>query len=133
MAIGGRAKKVDALPMSLPRWLTASFGPLGPVCRLGLSTRGSGALGVDDVLAALERGVNFLNWCGTPDGLSTTVVELGPRRPSAVVCVQFEARTAGDATRELERILTTLRTDYVDILTFYYVEEQAEWEQIIGP
>ena len=47
-------------------------------------------------------------------------------------CVQFEARTAGDATRELERILTTLRTDYVDILTFYYVEEQAEWERTLA-
>jgi predicted aldo/keto reductase-like oxidoreductase len=26
-----------------------------------------------------------------------------------------------------------LRTDYVDVLTFYYVEEPAEWQQIIGP
>ena len=34
---------------------------------------------------------------------------------------------------ELARILRELRTDYVDVLTFYYVEEAAEWQQIIGP
>src|SRR5207248_7594593 len=26
-----------------------------------------------------------------------------------------------------------LRSDYVDVLTFYYVEEPDEWQQIIGP
>jgi aryl-alcohol dehydrogenase-like predicted oxidoreductase len=29
--------------------------------------------------------------------------------------------------------LAQLRTDYIDVLTFYYVEERAEWQQIIGP
>src|SRR5262249_60937647 len=41
-------------------------------------------------------------------------------------------RTADDAGRELDQILRTLGTDYVDVLTFYYVEEEAEWQQIIG-
>jgi predicted aldo/keto reductase-like oxidoreductase len=50
-----------------------------------------------------------------------------------MVCVQFEARTAADAKSELPRVLQELHTDYVDILTFYYVEEEAEWQQIIGP
>src|SRR5262249_25942684 len=101
--------------------LTASFGRLGPVCRLGLATRGSGHLTPADVHHALERGVNFLNWCGTPDALSRTVAELGPRRRKVIVCVQFEARTAPDAEREFRQILRELRTDYVDVLTFYYV------------
>ncbi|HYT95548.1 MAG TPA: aldo/keto reductase [Gemmataceae bacterium] len=113
--------------------LTATFGSLGPVCRLGLATRGSGNLDTADVWHALERGVNFLNWCGHLDALSRTVAELGPRRREVVVCVQFEARTADDAKRELEQILLELGTDYVDVLTFYYVEEVAEWRQIIGP
>ena len=30
-------------------------------------------------------------------------------------------------------ILRELNSDYVDVLTFYYVEEAAEWQQIIGP
>jgi predicted aldo/keto reductase-like oxidoreductase len=50
-----------------------------------------------------------------------------------VVCVQFEARTAKDAGVELGRILCELGTDYVDVLTFYYVEAQAEWEEITAP
>jgi predicted aldo/keto reductase-like oxidoreductase len=104
-----------------------------PLCRLGLATRGNTSLMPDDVLFAVERGVNFLNWCGVPDGLSTAVANLGARRSEVVVCVQFEARTAADARSELNQILRQLHSDYVDVLTFYYVEEPAEWEQIAGP
>ena len=50
-----------------------------------------------------------------------------------MVCVQFEARTADDARAELAGVLRELRTDYVDVLTFYYVEAQAEWDEIAGP
>jgi predicted aldo/keto reductase-like oxidoreductase len=115
----------------LPPSLIAPFGRLGAVCRLGLATRGGG-LTPDDIHHALDRGVNFLNWCGSPDALSRTVAELGPRRREVVVCVQFEARTAEDGKRELEQLLAELNTDYVDALTFYYVEELEEWRQIIG-
>jgi len=104
-----------------------------PLCRLGLATRGTNRLTPDDVRLALDRGVNFLNWCGNPDGLSETIADLGPRRREVMVCVQFEARTADDAKTELAGILRELRTNYVDVLTFYYVEEAAEWQQIIGP
>src|SRR5207253_990704 len=82
---------------------------------------------------AIARGINFLNWCGVPDALSETVAALGPRRRGVFVCVQFEARTAKDAAVELERLLQELRTDYIDLLTFYYVEAPAEWQEIIGP
>jgi aryl-alcohol dehydrogenase-like predicted oxidoreductase len=104
-----------------------------PLCRLGLATRGTNHLTPADFRFALDRGVNFLNWCGSPDGLSETIASLGPRRRGVMVCVQFEARTADDARAELAGILRELRTEYVDVLTFYYVEEAAEWEQIVGP
>jgi predicted aldo/keto reductase-like oxidoreductase len=104
-----------------------------PLCRLGLATRGTNRLTPADVRLALDRGVNFLNWCGNPDGLSQTIAELGPRRHEVMVCVQFEARTADDARAELAGILRELRTDYVDVLTFYYVEQAEEWRQIIAP
>jgi len=104
-----------------------------PLCRLGLATRGGNHLAVDDIHRALERGINFLNWCGSPDALSRAIAGLGPRRRDVVVCVQFEARTAADARTELEQILRELHTDYVDVLTFYYVEEQAEWDQLTAP
>jgi predicted aldo/keto reductase-like oxidoreductase len=104
-----------------------------PICRLGLATRGNTHLTPADIHHALGRGVNFLNWCGTPDALSQTIAELGPRRPEVMVCVQFEARTADEAASEFDQILRALRTDHVDVLTFYYVEEAAEWQQIAGP
>jgi predicted aldo/keto reductase-like oxidoreductase len=104
-----------------------------PVCRLGLATRGNTGLTTDDVGHAVECGINFLNWCGAADGLSDFIAALGRRRSEVALCVQFEARTATDARDEFEHILTELHTDYIDVLTFYYVEERAEWEQIIGP
>jgi predicted aldo/keto reductase-like oxidoreductase len=119
--------------MSAQFSLTATFGPLGPVCRLGLATRGTGGLSEADVLHALDRGINFLNWCGQPDALSQAVAGLGSRRREVIVCVQLEARTAAEAEAELAGQLRELNTDFVDVLTFYYVEEAAEWEEIIGP
>lgn len=106
---------------------------MNSVCRLGLATRGDNKLQPRDIHQAMERGVNFLNWCGVPDALSKTISELGAQREEVTVCVQFEARTAVDAQRELEKILRELRSDYVGVLTFYYVEAAAEWQQIIGP
>jgi aryl-alcohol dehydrogenase-like predicted oxidoreductase len=111
-----------------------------PICRLGLASRGDrSGLTPDDVLHAIDSGVNFLNWPGeadTPggaDALSAAIAALGTRRESLVVCVQFGARTAADAADELRSILAILETDYIDVLTFYYVERPAEWRALIGP
>jgi predicted aldo/keto reductase-like oxidoreductase len=102
------------------------------MCRLGLASRGDSALTPDDVAHAVARGVNFLNWCGVEDGLSAFIAGLGSRRSEVALCVQFEARTAAEARIELEHIHKQLRTDFIDVLTFYYVEQREEWEQIIG-
>lgn len=87
----------------------------------------------EDVHHALDRGINFLNWPGGEDGLSRAVAELGARRDDVIVCAQFSARTAGEARDALKAMLATLGTDYVDVLTFYYVEEPAEWAELTGP
>jgi predicted aldo/keto reductase-like oxidoreductase len=107
--------------------------PSFPVCRLGLATRGGTQLTADDVFYALERGINYLNWCGVADGLREAIANLGSRRRDVIVCVQFESRTAGEAVSELRHLLNELHTDYLDVLTFYYVEEPAEWQQLIAP
>src|SRR5689334_10261448 len=109
---------VKAFPPFLHRPASA-FGK--PVCRLGLASRGAG-LREEDIRYALDRGVNFLNWPGGDDALRRVVASLGPRREEVVVCAQFEARRAGDAADELRAMLATLHTDYLDVLTFYYVE-----------
>src|SRR5689334_9765985 len=88
----------------VPPFLTAPAGAFGiPVCRLGLAARGNSSLEPDDVLCAIDRGMNFLNWPGlaegpTPgDAMTAAVASLGERRKSVVVCAQFGARTAADA------------------------------------
>lgn len=104
-----------------------------PVCRLGLATRGNTHLRSEDVGYAIERGVNYLNWCGHPDGMSNAVGNLGKRRKDAVVACQFKARTADEAHREIEWILRETGSDYLDIATFYYVESEPEWREIVAP
>jgi predicted aldo/keto reductase-like oxidoreductase len=109
----------------------AAFGK--PVCRLGLASHVDTDIGPADILHALDRGVNFLNWAGDAEVFIRTIANLGPRRESVVVCVQFAARSAKDAAEELHSILATLRTDYVDVLTFYYVESAEEWRELTAP
>jgi predicted aldo/keto reductase-like oxidoreductase len=109
----------------------SAFGK--PVCRLGLASHGATDVTPADILHALDRGVNFLNWAGDEDVFSRTIAGLGPRREEVVVCVQFAARTAADAAGELRALLAALGTDYVDVLTFYYVEAAEEWAELAGP
>jgi aryl-alcohol dehydrogenase-like predicted oxidoreductase len=110
-----------------------------PVCRLGLASYGQTAITPDDVLSAVGRGVNFLNWQGLAEGpasgeaFRTAVASLGADRQSVVVCAQFGARSATDAAEELRAALAALRTDYLDVLTLYYVERPEEWEEITTP
>jgi hypothetical protein len=71
-----------------PFLVTHGFGL--PVCRLGLASYGRNAITPHDVLSAVDRGVNFLNWQGLAEGESdgdafTAVVSsLGDRRRSVV-------------------------------------------------
>jgi predicted aldo/keto reductase-like oxidoreductase len=110
-----------------------------PVCRLGLASYGQNAITPDDVFSAVERGVNFLNWQGLAEGPSNgdaftaAISSLGGARASVVVCAQFGARSAADAAVELRSALALLGTDYIDVLTLYYVESPEDWQEIIRP
>ncbi len=106
---------------------------LPAVCRLGLATRGNTHLEADDVHRAVAQGINYLNWCGKPDGLSRAVAEMGPQRANIVLAAQFKARAAAEAEREMDRILAETRSERLEVATFYYVECEAEWREIIGP
>jgi predicted aldo/keto reductase-like oxidoreductase len=103
------------------------------VCRLGLATRGNTHLEPAEVLRAVDRGINYLNWCGHPDGLSTAVARMGSARRQVVVAAQFQSRSARDAEREFASMLDELKTDSIDVLTLYYVESQNEWDELIAP
>lgn len=109
------------------------LGPHRSICRLGLATRGESRLTSADVRHAIDQGINYLNWCGHADGLSQAVRDLGSRRESVAVAVHIESATVAEATHELNRLLRELGTDYVDVVTYYYVEHEHEWQTIAGP
>ena len=106
------------------------------VCRLGLASHGRTDVTPDDIHSAIDRGVNFLNWAGLAEGeiesggFSEAIASLGSRRDDVVICVQFGARTDEEARQEILEVLRALHTDYVDVLTLYYVEALDEWDQI---
>jgi len=103
------------------------------VCRLGLATRGNTCLAPEDVRAALDRGVNCLNWCGHPDGLSRAVRELSPEaRAGIVVIAQVTARDAAGMREGLDAALRAVGHGYLDCVTLYYIESRAEWEFVAG-
>ena len=109
----------------------SAFGK--PILRLGLASHMETKIEPADIEHALDSGINFLNWAGEEDVFSRAIAGLGSRRDDLVICVQFAARRAPDAALELQSILKTLNTDYVDILTFYYVESRDEWGTLSGP
>jgi predicted aldo/keto reductase-like oxidoreductase len=104
-----------------------------PLLRLGLATRGNTHLKKDDVLLAFEHGVNYWNWCGHPDGMSQAIAELGRQRKQLAVAVQLQSRDAEESRRELEGFMDQLKTGWLDVVTFYYVESSEEWEEILSP
>jgi predicted aldo/keto reductase-like oxidoreductase len=110
-----------------------------PVCRLGLASHGRTGITAGDVLHTVSQGVNFLNWSGFAEGppddqaFPDAIVALGSQRDDVVVCVQFAARTASEAAQELRSVLAAIQSDYVDVLTLYYVEQAEEWEALHAP
>jgi len=121
-AIIGRVERKVVLSPDLPE-----------VCRFGLATRGGSSLQAVDVEWALHRGMNYWNWCGHADGMSQAVAKLGGKRSEVVLAAELEGLSRRDAEAALEALLHELRTDYLDIVTLYYVESQGEWDKICGP
>ena len=109
------AASANYLPMTaMPRFFT--FDRLQPpVCRLGLATRGNTRLTGDDVLVALERGLNYWNWCGHQDGMAEAIRQLGPRRKQVLIAAQLWARDEQGVQSELQQVLDRLRIDSLDV------------------
>lgn len=63
--------------------------------------------------------------------MASAVRELGSRRKDVMIAIQLESRDKDSAQRELEETLVRLKTDFIDVVTFYYVEHREEWRGII--
>jgi predicted aldo/keto reductase-like oxidoreductase len=79
---------------------------------------------------AVERGVNYLNWCGYDDGIAQALRDRLIDRRRVVVAMQLDSRDAPSAKGELEDAFRTLGAHRIDVVTFYYVESRSEWKQI---
>ena len=112
-----------------PRWAQLGGG-CPPVGRLGLATRGNTQITEDDVALAVERGVNYLNWCGYDDGIAKALRGKLIDRDRIVVAMQLGARDAASARAELAEAFRMLGTRRIDVVTFYYVESSGEWDEI---
>ena len=117
-------------PDSFPRFTDLGNG-CPRVLRLGLATRGNTHLSAASVRYAVERGVNYLNWCGYDDGIREAVGELD--RTRIVLATQLYAHRGPRILRELEKSLKDLKTEWLDVVTFYYMESETEWAEISGP
>lgn len=120
-----------ASPAEFPLYADLGHG-LPKVCRLGLASRGNTGLSSDGVLRAVETGVNYLNWCGEPDGMSHAIRELGCERKNVVVSAQLSALDFDGMRRELEFVLDELAVDCLDVPTFYWMESREQWAQLMS-
>lgn len=107
---------------------------LPKACRLGFATRGNTHPEPEDLHLALERGVNYWNWCGREDGMSLAIRELGKQRSEVIIATQSGTSdwSRDSQRREVDRLLKTLQIDNIDVLTLYYVESDDEWNRIVG-
>ena len=97
------------------------------------ATRGNTHLDARDIHHAIDRGINYLNWCTHDDDLSEAVRSLETSRRSQVVLAsQLYAHDGASAQKELDEQLRTLKTDRIDVVTFFYLETREEWDQISG-
>ena len=72
-----------------------------PVCRLGLASHGNTAITAEDVLHAVSRGVNFLNWSGFAEGPPDD--EAFPAAVAALAGTATESRCACSSPPGLPR------------------------------
>jgi len=121
-----------AIALGVPRWAELGHG-LPAVLRLGLAARGNTHLTPEDVVYAVERGVNYLNSCGYDDGVARALRGGLIDRRKVVVAAQLGGRTARSMRKSLDRFLGLIGGDSLDVVTLYYVEEESEWKEIVQP
>lgn len=118
--------------VGFPRRAEPGHG-LPTVSRLGLAARGNTHLTPEDVAYAVERGVNYLNSCGYDDAIARAVREHFADRRKVVLAAQLGGRTARGMRKQLDRYVSLIGGDSLDVVTLYYVEEESEWKEIVQP
>ena len=123
----------DLLPIdAILRRPASAFGK--PVCRLGLASRGGSGLTAGRRPPCPRARGQLPQLAGRPRTPSAGRSPSSGRAASGWSSAP-SSRPAPPPTRPRScgRCSTALGTDYIDVLTFYYVEEPGEWDQLSGP
>ena len=82
----------------------------------------------------LDRGVTYFD-CARNYGDAEIKLgrAIGHRRSEYFMATKALGRDAGSAYQQISESCDRLRTDYLDLLQFHYVNRQEEFDQIMGP
>lgn len=102
-----------------------------PVHRLGLSA----TFGLDErgIQAAFERGLNYVFWNPYAFRLTKVLASLPAAQRDALVVATGPTLgfTAGAVRRRVERALSVLRRDCLDVVQLYWLGKTSAWRQAV--
>jgi len=86
------------------------------------------------IRSGLDLGVNFIEWGPVyGDAQEKVASAIAGRRNEAFLASKTLYRRNKAAVADLEKILTTCRTDHLDLFSFHAVNAPGEYEFVMGP
>jgi predicted aldo/keto reductase-like oxidoreductase len=104
----------------------------GAIVLMGMERRDANRI----VAEVVEQGINYFDVApsyGGGEAETTLGPALEPHRKQIFLACKTMSRDAGGARAELERSLTRLRTDHLDLYQFHAVTQMDEVEEIFAP
>jgi aryl-alcohol dehydrogenase-like predicted oxidoreductase len=89
---------------------------------------------IELIQAAYKMGINYFDTAASYENSEVRIGEaLEKVRKKVIIASKVEARTKEEAWAQLEKSLTNLRTDYLDIWQIHHIDTAKEVEVILGP
>lgn len=125
------------LPLPIPRRRYAgdidlSIIGFGAIVLMGMEQRDANRI----VAEVVDKGINYFDVApsyGAGEAETKLGPALEPHRKKVFLACKTMSRDATGAREELERSLTRLRTDHLDLYQFHAVTKMEEVEQIFAP
>ncbi len=103
------------------------FGAI-PIIRLGKKDA------VEVLRYAVERGINFFDTANAYKDSEEKIGEaFSKMRDRVVLATKTLRRDGAGMTEHLERSLTMMRTDHIDLYQFHQVAQEADWQALMSP
>ena len=103
------------------------FGAI-PIIRLGKKDA------VQVLRYAVERGINFFDTANAYKDSEEKIGEaFSEMRDRVVLATKTLRRDGAGMSEHLERSLTMMRTDHIDLYQFHQVAQEADWQALMAP